>query len=57
MNQKKRVENLKKAYQLMDEEKKKKMETIANSLLNVQMLVGEKSPKLWVKKGVIKNGG
>jgi hypothetical protein len=56
MNQKKRVKNLKSAYQLMDEERRKKMELIADSLLSVQMLVGEKRPKSWAKKGVFKNG-
>jgi len=50
MNQKKRMENLKRAYQSMDEERRVKMELIANGLLNVQMLVGEKRPKSWVKK-------
>ena len=45
MNQKKRVENLKSAYQSMDEERREKMELIANCLLNVQMLVDEKRPK------------
>ena len=50
MNQKKRVENLKSAYQSMDEERRKKMELIANGLLSVQMLVGEKRPKSWAKK-------
>jgi hypothetical protein len=56
MNQKKRVENLKNAYQSMDEGRRAKMELIANGLLNVQMLVDEKRPKSWVKKGVFKNG-
>ena len=51
MNQKKRVENLKSAYQSMDEERRVKMELIANGLLNVQMLVGEKRLKSWVKIG------
>jgi len=53
MNQKKRVENLKSAYQSMDEERRVKMELIANGLLNVQMLVGEKRPKSWVKIGCL----
>jgi len=57
INQKKRVEKLKNAYQSMDEERRIKMELIANGLLNVQILVGEKRPKLWVKKGIFKNGG
>ena len=51
MNQKKRVENLKNAYQSMDEKRRKKMELIANGLLTVQMLVGEKRPKSLVKRG------
>jgi len=50
MNQKKRVENLKSAYQSMDEEKREKMKLIANSLLNVQMVVNEKRLKYRVKK-------
>jgi len=57
MNQKKRVETLKSAYQSMDEERRKKMELIANGLLTVQMLVGEKWQKSWAKKGVSRNGG
>ena len=57
MNQKKRVESLKNAYQTMDEERREKMELIANGLLNVQMLVGKERPESWVKKGVFKNGG
>ena len=57
MNQKKRVENLKSAYQSMDEERRQKMELIANDLLNVQMLVREKRSNSWVKKGIFKNGG
>jgi len=57
MNQKKRVENLKRAYKSMDEERREKMELIANSLLNVQMLVCGKRPKPLVKKGVSRNGG
>ena len=54
MNQKKRVENLKSAYQSMDEERRKKMELIANGLLNVQMLAGEERPKSWAEKGAEK---
>ena len=57
MSQKNRVEDLKSAYQSMDEEKRKKMELIANGLLNVQMLVDEERPKALVKKGVPRNGG
>ena len=53
MNQKKRVENLKSAYQSMDEERRTKMELLANGLLNVQMLVGEKKTKSWVKIGCL----
>ena len=45
MNQKKRVENLKSAYQSMDEERREKMELIANGLLSIQMLVDEEKPK------------
>jgi len=55
MNQKKRVDNLKHAYQSMDEERREKMELIANGLLNVQMLVDEKRPKALIKKGAFKN--
>jgi len=57
MNQKKRVETLKSAYQSMDEERREKMELIANGLLTVQMLVGEKRQKSWAKKEVSRNGG
>jgi hypothetical protein len=57
MNKKKRIENLKNSYWAMDEERRKKMELIANSLLNVQTLVGEKKPKSRVKKGVSRDGG
>jgi hypothetical protein len=57
MNQRKKVESLKNAYQSMDEGKRKKLELIANGLLNVQILVGEKRQKSWLKKGVLKNGG
>ena len=53
MNRKNRVENLKSAYRLMDEEKRVKMELIADGLLNVQMLVGKKRPKSWVKIGCL----
>jgi hypothetical protein len=56
MNQKKRVENLKSAYQAMDGGSRKKMELIANSLWNVQMLVGKKRPKSSIKKRTYKNG-
>jgi len=56
MNQKNRVENLKSAYWLMDEERRKKMELIANGLLNVQILVDEKNPKALVEKKVSRNG-
>jgi len=55
MNQIKRVEDLKSAYQSMDEENRKKMELIANGLLNVQMLVDEKRPKALIKKEESKN--
>jgi len=50
MNQKKREENLKSAYRSMDEERRIKIEQIANCLLNVQMLVDEKRPKALAKK-------
>ena len=49
MNQKKMEKKIKSAYQIMDEENRKKMEEIANGLLNVQMLVDEKISKSWVK--------
>ena len=55
MNQEKKVENLKNAYQLMDEERRKKMELIAVGLLNVQMVVNEKRPKSLGKGGTFKN--
>jgi len=57
MNQKKRVENLKNAYRSMDEERRIKMELIANGLLNVQMLVDEKRLNSGAKKGISRNGG
>jgi hypothetical protein len=57
MNQKKRVESLRIAYQSMDEEKRKKLELIAKGLLSVQMLVGEKRPKSRAKRGELKNSG
>jgi len=50
MNQKKMEKKIKSAYQIMDEENRKKMEEIANSLLNVQMLVDEKISKSCVKR-------
>jgi hypothetical protein len=50
MNQKKRVENLKSAYQSMDEERREKMELIANGLLNVQMLVDGGKAKMEIRK-------
>ena len=56
MNQKKMEKKIKSAYQVMDEENRKKMERIANGLLNVQMLVDEKISMSWVKKEVFKNG-
>jgi hypothetical protein len=57
MNQKKRVESLRTAYQSMDEERRKKLELIAKGLLSVQMLVGEKRPKSRAKRGEFKNSG
>jgi hypothetical protein len=42
MNRKNRVEDLKSAYRSMDEERRKKIEQIANGLLSVQILVDEK---------------
>jgi hypothetical protein len=57
MNRKKKVKALKSAYQSMDEERKEKIELIAKSLLNVQVLVDEKRPRSLEKKEISKNGG
>jgi hypothetical protein len=47
MNQKKKAENLSIIYQEMDEERRHKMEHIAEGLLNVQMLVDEEKNLLF----------